>query len=94
MAIFNIAIQENLPNALALVARRMEALLLGKPHRRVRDSNTEDPRDGSLVATQFRRAIGLTFLICSVEFCRELRLYAQTHNSLLKAFKRFPSKHG
>jgi hypothetical protein len=43
MAIFNIAIQENLPNALALVARRMEALLLGKPHRRVSDSNTEDP---------------------------------------------------
>ena len=91
MAIFNIAIQENPPNALALVARRMEALLLGKPDRRVRGSDTED---GSLVATQFRRVIGLTFLICSVEFCRELRLYAQTHNSLLKAFMRFPSKHG
>jgi hypothetical protein len=29
MAVFNIAIQENLPNALALVARRMETFALG-----------------------------------------------------------------
>ena len=44
MAMINIAIQEDLPNALASVTRRMKALLLGEPNRCVRCSDTEDPR--------------------------------------------------
>ncbi len=36
----DIAIQENLPNALTLVTRCMKALLLGEPNRRVRCSDT------------------------------------------------------
>ena len=44
MAMINIAIQEDLPNALALVTRRMKALLLGEPNRWVSCSDTEDPR--------------------------------------------------
>src|SRR5947207_14526972 len=40
MTIINVAIQEDLPNALTLVTRRMKALLLGKPSRRVRCSDT------------------------------------------------------
>jgi hypothetical protein len=40
MTIINIAIQEDLPNAFALVTRGMKALLLGKPNRRVRCSDT------------------------------------------------------
>src|SRR6202521_4243998 len=44
MTIINIAIQENLPNAFALVTCGMKALLLGEPNRRVRCSDTYDPR--------------------------------------------------
>ena len=44
MTMINIAIQENLPNALALVTRRMEALLLGESNRWVCCSDTEYPR--------------------------------------------------
>jgi hypothetical protein len=40
----NIAIQEDLPNALALVTRGMNAFLLGEPNQWVRCSDTEDPR--------------------------------------------------
>jgi hypothetical protein len=40
----NVAIQEDLPNALALVARSMKALLLRQPNQWVRCSDTEDPR--------------------------------------------------
>jgi hypothetical protein len=40
MAILDIAVQEDFPNALTLVARRMKALLLGEPNRRVRSSDT------------------------------------------------------
>jgi hypothetical protein len=44
MAMTNIAIQEDLADALALLARRMKALLLGEPNQRIRRSDTEDPR--------------------------------------------------
>ena len=44
MAMRNIAIQEDLPNAFALVARSMKSLFLGEPKRRVRCSDAEDPR--------------------------------------------------
>jgi len=44
MAIVNIAIQNNLANALALVARGMKGLLLGEPIRGSCGSDTEDPR--------------------------------------------------
>src|ERR1700738_1517228 len=44
MTIINIAIQKNLPNALTLIAGSMKSLLLGKPSRRVRCSDTEDSR--------------------------------------------------
>jgi len=40
MAEIDIAIQEDLPNALALVTRRLKALLLGEPNRWVRYSDT------------------------------------------------------
>jgi hypothetical protein len=43
MAVIDIAIQEDLPNALALVARGMKGLLLGEPNQRVRRSATENP---------------------------------------------------
>ena len=44
MAMINIAIQEDLADALALIARSMKALLLGQPNQRVRRSDTDDPR--------------------------------------------------
>jgi len=44
MAIINVAIQEDLPNALALITSRMKGLLLGKPDRRVCRPDTENPR--------------------------------------------------
>ena len=44
MAMINIAIQEDLADALAVVARSMKALLLGQPNQWVRCSDTEDPR--------------------------------------------------
>jgi hypothetical protein len=44
MAMINIAIQEDLPNALALVTRSMKALLLGEPNRWIRCTDTEDTR--------------------------------------------------
>jgi hypothetical protein len=44
MAMINIAIQEDLADALALVARSMKALLLGQPNQWVRSSDTDDPR--------------------------------------------------
>ena len=44
MTIIDIAIQENLPNALTLVTRCMKALLLRELKRWVRGSDTEDPR--------------------------------------------------
>jgi hypothetical protein len=44
MAMINIAIQEDLPNALAWVTRSMKTLLLGEPNQWVRHSDTEDPR--------------------------------------------------
>jgi len=47
MAMINIAIQEDLPNALALVTRRMKASLLGEPNRWVRCYRGSE--DGSLV---------------------------------------------
>jgi hypothetical protein len=40
----DIAIQEDLPNAIAVVTRSMKALLLGEPNRWVRCSDAEDPR--------------------------------------------------
>jgi hypothetical protein len=43
IAILNIAIQENLPNALALVTRRMKTLFLGELDQWVRCSDAEDP---------------------------------------------------
>jgi hypothetical protein len=43
-AMINIVIQEDLPNALAVVTRSMKALLLGEPNRWVRCSDAEDPR--------------------------------------------------
>jgi hypothetical protein len=49
----NVAIQENLPNAFAFVTRSMETLLLRKPDRRIRRSNSEDLWDSSLLPCQF-----------------------------------------
>src|SRR5579872_213737 len=44
MPIVDIAIQKYLPNALALVTRRMKGLLLGEPDQRVRCSETDNAR--------------------------------------------------
>ena len=44
MAMINIAIQEDLADALALVARSVKALLLDQPNQWVRRSDTEDPK--------------------------------------------------
>ncbi len=44
MAMINIAIQEDLADALALVTRSMKALLLGEPNQWVRCSDAEEPR--------------------------------------------------
>jgi hypothetical protein len=44
MAVFDIAVQEDPANAVALVTRGMKALLLGEPNRWARCSDTEDPR--------------------------------------------------
>jgi hypothetical protein len=44
MAMINIAIQEHLADALAVLARSMKALLLGQPNQWVRCSDTENPR--------------------------------------------------
>src|SRR5271169_3749581 len=44
MAMINTAIQEDVADAFALVARSMKALLLGQPNQWVRCSDTEDPR--------------------------------------------------
>ncbi len=44
MTIVDIAIQEDLPKAIALVTRSMKALLLRESNRRVRCSDTEYPR--------------------------------------------------
>jgi hypothetical protein len=49
-----VAIQEDLPNAFALITRRMKALRLGEPERRVRGSDTEDPRMAHWSATKSR----------------------------------------
>jgi hypothetical protein len=40
MAILDIAVQEDFPNALTLVTGSMKALLLGEPDWRVRSSDT------------------------------------------------------
>ena len=44
VAMINIAVQEDLANALALVACNMKALRLGEPNHWVHCSDTEDPR--------------------------------------------------
>ena len=44
MAMINIAIQEDLPNVLALVTGSVEAFFLCKPNPWVRCSDTDDPR--------------------------------------------------
>jgi hypothetical protein len=44
VAMINIAIQEDLPNALALLTRSMKAFLSGEPDQGIRCSDTEDPR--------------------------------------------------
>ena len=44
MAMINIAIQEDLPNALAVVTRSMKGLLLGEPNQWIGCSDSEDPR--------------------------------------------------
>jgi hypothetical protein len=40
MTIIDVAIQKNLPNTLTLIARSVKGLLLGKPSRRGRYSDT------------------------------------------------------
>ncbi len=42
VAVFNVAVQENLPNGFALITRSVEALLLSEPDRRVRRSNSKN----------------------------------------------------
>jgi hypothetical protein len=54
MAVIDVAIQEDLPNAFALITRHMKALRLGEPERRVRGSDTEDPRMAHWSATNSR----------------------------------------
>lgn len=44
VTVFNVAVQEDLPNAFALVASSVEALLLREPDRRIGRSNSENPR--------------------------------------------------
>jgi hypothetical protein len=50
----NVAIQEDLPNTLALVARSMKALLLRQPNQWVRCSRNRGSEDGSLITANSR----------------------------------------
>src|SRR5580658_5142399 len=75
MAIFNFATQEHLPNALALVARRMNPLLLGVPGRPARVAMPRI-RGWLTCSLLIMRAIRRTPLRLSTKLGGELRLYA------------------
>src|SRR5215469_15352597 len=72
MAIMNLAIQEDVLNALALADGKMKGVLLGESNRRVCCSDAED-RGRRRDFFQFRRGISLTLLMRSVESGPELR---------------------